>query len=139
MQQQSQPPLKRQTYGQDSHKETLTSKTRNVVISGDRIPRGKNRRLLNTDLIKSKAIKNVFHSGLTITNYLHLDFIKAVNKSLKLDHEKYGYNIIENSNMLPTNLWQDGLHLNNSGKGKLLNKFLVSLNQNYFLSKSFIL
>ena len=44
------------------------------------------------------------------------------------------YNFIENSNILLDNLWQDGLHLNNSGKGKLLN-FLVSLNKSYFLSK----
>ena len=51
---------------------------------------------------------------------------------------KYGYNFIENSNTLPDNIWQDGLHLNSSGKGKLMNNFLVSLNKNYFLSKPFI-
>ena len=78
---------------------------------------------------KTHGIKNIFISGLTINS----DFINA----MKLDCIKYGYNVIENSNILPHNLWQDGLHSNNSGKGKLLNNFLVSLNKNYFLSKPF--
>ena len=61
-----------------------------------------------------------------------------MNNGLKLDCTKYGSNFIENSNILPDdNLWEDGLHLDNSGKGKLLNNFLVSLNKNYFSSKPF--
>ena len=61
-----------------------------------------------------------------------------MNNALKLDCIKYVHNFIENSNIVRNNLWQDGLHLNKSGKGKLLNNFLVSLNENYFLSKPFI-
>ena len=61
-----------------------------------------------------------------------------MNNALKFDCIKYGYHFIENSNILPDNLWQDGLHLNSSGKGKLLNNFLVSLNKSDFLSKTFI-
>ena len=53
-----------------------------------------------------------------------------MNNALKLDCIKYVHNFIENSNIVPNNLWQDGLHLNKSGKGKLLNNFLVSLNEN---------
>ena len=87
---------------------------------------------------KNYGIKNIFVSDLTINNRLHLDFIKAANNDLKLDCVKYGYNFMENSNILPDNLWQYGLHLSNSGKGELLNYFLVSLNKNYFLSKPFI-
>ena len=87
---------------------------------------------------KTYGIKNIFMSGLTINNRLHSDLINTMNNTLKLDCIKYGYHFIENSNILPDNLWQDGLLLNNSGKGKLLNNFLVSLNKSYFLSKAFI-
>ena len=75
---------------------------------------------------KNYGIKNISLSGLTINKRLHAHFINAVNNALKLDSIKYGHNFIENSNILPDNLWQNGLHLNNSGKGKLLNNFLVS-------------
>ena len=79
---------------------------------------------------KTCGIKNIFISGLTINNRLYSDLINTMNNALKLDCTKYGYNFIENSNILPDNLWQDGLHLNNSGKGKLLNNFFVCLNKN---------
>ena len=81
---------------------------------------------------KKYRIKNIFVSGLTVNNCLHSDFINTVNNALRLDCVKYGYNFIGNSNILPDSLWQDGLHLNNSGKCKLLNIFLVSLNKNHF-------
>ena len=87
---------------------------------------------------KTYGIKNIFISGLAVNNGLHSDLINTINNALKLDCIEYGLNFIENSNILPDNLWQDGLHLNNSGKVKLLNNFLVSLNKDYFLSKSFI-
>ena len=181
----------------------LTSEKRNVIIFGDSIPKGINTRLLNTNLIKSKAIskcfpgvssndfihyikptlqysqnpfesailhmgvnnllkrdsninavtnnimkiaseckaygiKNIFISGLTINNRLHSDLINIMNNALNLDFIKYGYHFIENSNILPYNLWQNDFQLNNSGKGELLNNFLVSLNKSYFLSKPFI-
>ena len=87
---------------------------------------------------KTYRIKNIFISGLTTHNLLHSDLINTMNNALKLDCIKYGYHFIESSNILPDNLWQDGLHLNNSGNGKLLNNFLVFLNKSYFLSKPFI-
>ena len=87
---------------------------------------------------KTYGIKNIFISGLTIYNGLHSDLINTMNNALKLDCIKYSYHFIETSNILPDNLRQDDLHLNNSGKGKLLSNFLVSLNKSYFLSKPFI-
>ena len=86
---------------------------------------------------KNYGINKINVSGLAVNNRLHSDFNNAVNKALNLDCLKYGYNSIENGITLPHNLLQDGLHLSNSGKGKLLNNFLVSLNKNYFLSKPF--
>ena len=87
---------------------------------------------------KNYGIKNILVSGLTINNHIHSNLINAFNNALKLGCVKYGYNLIEDTNKFPGNLWQDGLPLNNSGKDKLLNIFLVSLNKNYFLSKHFI-
>ena len=78
--------------------------------------------------VKIVELKTISVSGLTINNRLHSDFINAVNNALKLDCVRYVYNFIENSNMLPDNLWQEVLHLNNSGKGTLLNNLLASLN-----------
>ena len=79
-----------------------------------------------------------FVSCITINNRLHSDSINAVNNALNLNCLKYGYVFIENSNIVTDNIWQDGFNLNNSGKGKLLGNFLVSLSKNYFLSKPFI-
>ena len=56
---------------------------------------------------------------------------------MKLDCIRCGYNFIKNNNILPDDFWQDDLHLNNSGKGKLLNNSLVSLNKNYFFEETF--
>ena len=86
---------------------------------------------------KTYGIKNVRFSSYN-QQPSTFNFINAMNNALKLDCIKYVHNVIENSNIVPNNLWQDGLHLNKSGKGKLLNNFLVSLNENYFLSKPFI-
>ena len=51
--------------------------------------------------------------------------------------QKHGYRFIDNSNISSENLWQDGLHLNNSDKSILLKYYAVTLNDNYFLSPSF--
>ena len=48
------------TSDQDSYKETLTSKKRNVVIFGDTIPKAIKTRSLNTNLIRTKAISKWF-------------------------------------------------------------------------------
>ena len=62
-----------------------------------------------------------------------------MSKTLKLDCVNYGYNFIENSNTQSDNLWEDDLHLDNSGKGNLLNNFLISLNKNYLFKQTFYL
>ena len=61
------------------------------------------------------GIKSMFVSGFIINNRLYSEFISTMNNGLKLDCVKYGYNFIGNSNILPDNLWEDGLFLNNSG------------------------
>ena len=50
---------------------------------------------------------------------------------------KHGHRFIDNCSVSSKNLWQDGLHLKNSGKGVLLNNYVVTLNDNYFLCSSF--
>ena len=57
------------TSDQDSYKETLTSKKRNVVIFGDSIPVGINTNL-NINLIRSKAFRNFF-LGASSNNFIN--------------------------------------------------------------------
>ena len=56
---------------------------------------------------KTYGIKNILILGLTINNRLHSDLTDTMNNAFKLDCIKYGYHFIENSNILPDNLWQD--------------------------------
>ena len=60
-----------------------------------------------------------------------------LNNSIKALCQKHGYSFIDNSNLPFENLWQDGLHLNNSGKCVLLINCVVTLNDRYFLGPSF--
>ena len=57
------------TSDQDSYKETLTSKKRNVVIFGDSIPVGINTNL-NINLIRSKAFRKFF-LGASSNNFIN--------------------------------------------------------------------
>ena len=66
---------------------------------------------------KNFGVKQIIISGLTLTTRLKARFI-------------------DNSNVSSENLWQDGLHLNNSGKSVLLNNYVVALNDSYFLGPS---
>ena len=68
--QQSQPLLKKPTSHLDPNVEPLTSEKRNVIIFGDSIPKGINTRLLNTNLIKSKAISKCF-PGFSSNDFIH--------------------------------------------------------------------
>ena len=76
-------------------------------------------------------------SSLTHTTRLKASFIYQFNKSIKELCQKHCYSFIDNSNVSYDNLRQDGLHLNNSGKGVLLNNYVVTLNGSYFLGPSF--
>ena len=70
---------------------------------------------------KNVAVKQIIISGLTLTTRLNESFIYQLNNSIKVLHQKHGYRFHNNSNVSSDNLWQDGLHLNNSSKGVLLN------------------
>ena len=45
---------------------------------------------------------------------------------------KFFAKFIDNSNASCGNLWKNGLHLNNSDKGVLVNNYVVTLNDDYF-------
>ena len=62
--------LKEATSHQNPNIELLTSEKRNIIISGDSIPKGINTRLLNTNLIKSKAICKRF-LGASSNDFIH--------------------------------------------------------------------
>ena len=86
---------------------------------------------------KNFGVKQIIISGLTLTTWLKASFIYQLNKSIKELCQKHGYSFTDNSNVSSENLWQDGLHLNNSGKGVLLNNYVVTPNDSYFLGPSF--
>ena len=86
---------------------------------------------------KNFGVKQIIISGLTLTTRLKASFICQLNKSVKELFQKHGYSFIDDSNVSSENLWQDGLHLNNSGKGVFLNNYVVTLNDSYFLDPSF--
>ena len=86
---------------------------------------------------KNFGVKQSIVSDLTLTTRLNASFIYQLNNSNKVLCQKHGYRFIDNSNISSENLWQDGLHLNNSGKSILLKYYAVTLNDNYFLSPSF--
>ena len=100
---------------------------------------GSNIDTLSKDIInianhcKNFGVKQIIISGLTITMRLKASFIYQLNKSIKELCRKHGYSFIDNSNLSSENLWQDRLHLNNSGKGVLLKNYVVTLNDSYFL------
>ena len=86
---------------------------------------------------KNFDVKQIIISGLIITGWLNTSFIYQINNSVKALYQKHGYNFIFNSNGSSENLWQDRLHLNNPGKGLLLNNYVITLNDRYFLGLSF--
>ena len=91
---------------------------------------GSNIDTLSKDIInianhcKNFGVKQIIISGFTLTMGLNVSFIYQLNNSIKVLCQKHDYRFIDNSNVSSDrseNLWQDGLHLNNSGKGVLLN------------------
>ena len=75
---------------------------------------------------KNFVVKQII-SGLTLTAWLNARFIQLLNNSI----QQFKF-VAKKHNLSCKNLWQDGLHLNNSGKGVLLNNYVVTLNDNYF-------
>ena len=81
---------------------------------------------------KNFGVKQMIISGLTLTTRLNASFIQ-----LKFFAKKHGYSFIDNNNVSSENLQQDGLHLNNSGKGVLLKNHVITLNGRVFLGPRF--
>ena len=71
-------------------------------------------------------LKTYLFQVLKINNRLHSYFLNSVHNALKLIFLNHGYILIKNSNIQLDTLWQEGSHLSNSGKGKILNDFIVS-------------
>ena len=78
-------------------------------------------------------MKQIFISGLTLFVRLNASFMHYLNNPVKVLCQKHGYSFIDNSNVSSENFWQDGLHLNYLDKGVLLNNYVVTLNDSYYL------
>ena len=82
-------------------------------------------------------MKQLFISSLTFTARLNVSFIHQLNSSIKVLCQKHSYTFIDNSSVPSQNLWPDQLHLSNSGKSVLLNSYIVTVNDSYFLGPFF--
>ncbi|XP_057314887.1 uncharacterized protein LOC130656060 [Hydractinia symbiolongicarpus] len=82
------------------------------------------------------GVEKVFISSVIICTRIDFEFIKSLNHILENEAKKYGYIFIDNSNIMESNLWKDGLHLMESGKVLLANNFLFYINN--FLGLDFI-
>ena len=78
-------------------------------------------------------MKQIFISGLTLFVRLNTSFMYHLNNPVKVLCQNIGYSFIDNSNISSENFWQDGLHLNYLDKGVLLNNYVLTLNDSYYL------
>ena len=82
-------------------------------------------------------MKQSFISGLTFTAQLNVSFTHQLNNLIKVLCQKHSYSFIDNSSVPSQNLWPDRLHLSNSGKSVLVNSYIVTVNDSYFLGPFF--
>ena len=73
---------------------------------------------------KNFDVKQIIISGVTLTVWLSASFIYQLNNSMRVLCQTHGYSFTDKNNVSSEILWQDGLHLNNSGKGVSLNNTL---------------
>ena len=78
---------------------------------------------------KENNVNDVFISSLICRAQKKLnDKVIAVNNILKRVCKLNGLGFIDNSNICAENLFEDGLHINDDGKGILANNFIYVLN-----------
>ena len=83
-------------------------------------------------LCRDYGVKDIFISAMICRggNFLN-GKVKRVNFLLKLICEENGYFFIDNSNIDIIDLWEDGIHLLESGKTKLAENFTYFSNNSY--------
>ena len=77
---------------------------------------------------KKLGTKNIFISSILFSYKIDSSILNFVNKSLYDQCILHGFHFINNNNFDPSNLWSDGLHLNESGKVVLANNFIHFVN-----------
>lgn len=86
---------------------------------------------------KKYGINKIFISGLiTTTRYLERVRNEA-NNLVKSICDAEGYFYINNNNIPQSELFKDGLHLLDSGKNILAENFVVNVNNNFLISRTF--
>ena len=83
------------------------------------------------------VVKQIIISGLTLFARSNTSFMHHFNNPVSVLCQKYGYSFVDNSNISSENFWREGLHLNYPDKGILLNNYVVTLSDSYFLVPSF--
>lgn len=84
------------------------------------------------DLCKRNGVNKVLISGITTRRSISLRRRAVeVNSILKESCEERGFTFIDNGNISSSDLWDDGLHLAESGKAILANNFIFHVNGLY--------
>ena len=85
------------------------------------------------DKCHNYGVKNVFISGLVYTTRIGLPVLERTHEMIVHLYYKLGVCYVDNRNISRKHLWEDGLHLVESGKVILANNFLS------YLSKCFLI
>ena len=84
------------------------------------------------DKCHTYGVRNVFISGLVYTKGIGLPVLERTHEMIVHLYYKLGVCYVDNRNISRKHLWEDGLHLVESGKVILANNFLSYLSK-YFL------
>ena len=77
---------------------------------------------------RNYGIKQIFVSGLVVTRRLSVEFLEDLQKKLVSVCNNIQVHFIDNRNISGCYLFEDGLHLLDSGKGLLANNFINVFN-----------
>ena len=80
---------------------------------------------------RSHNIVTIFVSSIAYSIKVNLQLIRNLNGLLYNVCSKYGFHFVDNGAVSKCDLWKDGIHLLETGKVIIVNKFISSIN--YFL------
>ena len=83
-------------------------------------------------LMEEHQVRNIMISGITYSTKINVNTIRKLNDQLKIYCESHGFIYISNDSVSKEHLARDGIHINQSGILKIVNNFVIFLD-NYFL------
>ena len=111
-----------------------------------------NRRHLNDDVLseicddiinmgircRNYNIGTIFISGIAYSTRIDIYFLNRLNKMLQESCTINGFFFIDNGAVCEQDLWEDGIHLEDSGKNIIANNVINNLNHFLFMTKHLV-